>query len=111
MYITDQPVTAPRKTMQRHLCWLQLLTNLCNVRGESNELLARSPVYSGHSRLPGGLVFEDHLEMYLQFECKQPVSIAPALKLYNQAMIGAEWLFNGLEFRNQPTSLKQVVYP
>lgn len=46
--------------------------------------------------LPGvGANLQDHLEMYLQFECKQPVSIAPALKLYNQAMIGAEWLFNG----------------
>ncbi len=46
--------------------------------------------------LPGvGANLQDHLEMYLQFECKQPVSIAPALKLHNQAKIGAEWLFLG----------------
>lgn len=46
--------------------------------------------------LPGvGANLQDHLEMYLQFECKQPVSIAPALQLHNQAKIGAEWLFFG----------------
>jgi choline dehydrogenase len=46
--------------------------------------------------LPGvGANLQDHLEMYLQYECKQPVSLAPALKLYNQPAIGAEWLFNG----------------
>ncbi len=46
--------------------------------------------------LPGvGANLQDHLEMYLQYECKKPVSLAPALKLYNQPAIGAEWLFNG----------------
>lgn len=46
--------------------------------------------------LPGvGENLQDHLEMYLQYECKQPVSLYPALKWYNQPKIGAEWLFNG----------------
>ncbi|MGC1549394.1 MAG: choline dehydrogenase [Rhodanobacter sp.] len=46
--------------------------------------------------LPGvGANLQDHLEMYLQYECKQPVSLAPALKLHNQPKIGAEWLFFG----------------
>ena len=46
--------------------------------------------------LPGvGANLQDHLEMYIQYECKQPVSLAPALKLHNQAKIGAEWLFLG----------------
>ncbi|KPD02279.1 choline dehydrogenase [Moellerella wisconsensis] len=46
--------------------------------------------------LPGvGQNLQDHLEMYLQYECKQPVSLYPALKWYNQPMIGAEWLFKG----------------
>lgn len=46
--------------------------------------------------LPGvGQNLQDHLELYLQFECKQPVSIYPATKWYNQLMIGANWLFNG----------------
>ncbi|WNL47216.1 choline dehydrogenase [Dyella sp. BiH032] len=46
--------------------------------------------------LPGvGQNLQDHLEMYLQYECKKPVSLAPALKLHNQPKIGAEWLFLG----------------
>jgi choline dehydrogenase len=46
--------------------------------------------------LPGvGANLQDHMEIYQQYECKQPVSIAPALKLHNQALIGAEWLFLG----------------
>lgn len=46
--------------------------------------------------LPGvGQNLQDHLEMYLQYECKQPVSLYPALKWYNQPAIGAEWLFKG----------------
>ncbi len=46
--------------------------------------------------LPGvGANLQDHMEIYQQYECKKPVSIAPSLKLYNQALIGAEWLFLG----------------
>ncbi|WES88699.1 choline dehydrogenase [Dickeya fangzhongdai] len=46
--------------------------------------------------LPGvGQNLQDHLEMYLQYRCKQPVSLYPALKWINQPKIGAEWLFFG----------------
>ncbi|MDC9612836.1 choline dehydrogenase [Xenorhabdus khoisanae] len=46
--------------------------------------------------LPGvGQNLQDHLEMYLQYECLKPVSLYPALKWYNQPQIGAEWLFKG----------------
>ncbi|MCF1182188.1 choline dehydrogenase [Marichromatium gracile] len=46
--------------------------------------------------LPGvGNNLQDHLELYIQYECRQPVSIAPALKPWNQLRIGAEWLFAG----------------
>jgi choline dehydrogenase len=46
--------------------------------------------------LPGvGANLQDHMEIYQQYECKQPVSIAPSLKHHNQALIGAEWLFLG----------------
>lgn len=38
---------------------------------------------------------QDHLEMYLQYGCTQPVSLYPALQWFNQPKIGAEWLFNG----------------
>ncbi|MFV3384249.1 choline dehydrogenase [Pseudomonas sp. NY15364] len=54
--------------------------------------------------LPGvGQNLQDHLEMYLQYACTQPVSQYPALKLLNQPGIGAQWLFagNGIGASNQ----------
>ena len=46
--------------------------------------------------LPGvGENLQDHLEVYMQYACTQPVSLYPALQWYNQPAIGAEWLFNG----------------
>jgi len=43
--------------------------------------------------LPGvGENLQDHLEVYVQYGCKQPVSVAPALKLRNRPMVGAKWL-------------------
>jgi choline dehydrogenase len=43
---------------------------------------------------PGvGENLQDHLEVYVQYACKQPVSMAPALKWRNRPMIGAKWLF------------------
>ena len=36
---------------------------------------------------------QDHLEVYVQYGCKQPVSVQPALKWRNRPMIGARWLF------------------
>ena len=50
--------------------------------------------------LPGvGANLQDHLELYLQYACKQPVSIYPATKWWNQPAIGAQWL--GLGASNQ----------
>jgi choline dehydrogenase len=44
--------------------------------------------------LPGvGENLQDHLELYVQYACKQPVSMYPALKWYNQPWIGLKWLF------------------
>ncbi|MED5606622.1 MULTISPECIES: choline dehydrogenase [Pseudomonas] len=54
--------------------------------------------------LPGvGQNLQDHLEMYLQYACKQPVSLYPALQWWNQPQIGAEWMFlgSGLGASNQ----------
>ena len=45
--------------------------------------------------LPGvGENMQDHLEVYIQYACKKPVSMAPALKWYNKPWIGYQWLFN-----------------
>ncbi|MBD1554931.1 choline dehydrogenase [Pseudomonas typographi] len=46
--------------------------------------------------LPGvGENLQDHLEMYLQYACTQPVSLYPSLQWWNQPPIGARWLFLG----------------
>jgi choline dehydrogenase len=46
------------------------------------------------NNLPGvGENLQDHLELYVQYACKKPVSMYPALKWYNQPWIGAKWLF------------------
>lgn len=42
-----------------------------------------------------GQNLQDHLELYMQYECKQPISLAPANKWWNKPAIGAEWLFMG----------------
>ncbi len=44
--------------------------------------------------LPGvGENLQDHLEVYIQYECTQPVSIAPWLAHRHKPRIGAQWLF------------------
>jgi choline dehydrogenase len=46
--------------------------------------------------LPGvGANLQDHLEMYLQYACNEPVSLYPSLLWWNQPAIGAEWLLLG----------------
>jgi len=46
--------------------------------------------------LPGvGQNLQDHLEMYMQYECREPVSLYPALLMRNQPAIGLEWMLRG----------------
>src|SRR5699024_5745418 len=46
--------------------------------------------------LPGvGENLQDHLEMYIQYQCKRAVSIAPAQRWYRKPAIGAQWLVRG----------------
>jgi choline dehydrogenase len=40
-----------------------------------------------------GADLQDHLEVYVQYACTQPVSMQPALKWRNRPMVGARWLF------------------
>ncbi len=60
--------------------------------GDGRELAALSiPVVRD---LPGvGENLQDHLELYVQYACKKPVSLYPALKFWRQPLIGAQWLF------------------
>ncbi len=49
--------------------------------------------------LPGvGEHLQDHLEVYIQYASKLPVSVAPALKWRNRPWVGFQWLF----FRTGP---------
>ena len=70
--------------------------------------------------LPGvGENLQDHLEVYVQYACKQPVSMAPALKWRNRPMIGAKWLLgrsgpgatNHFEGGGFARSNQDVAYP
>ncbi len=59
------------------------------------DLLRRIGINVVHD-LPGvGANLQDHVEIYQQYECKQEVSLAPALRLRNQPLIGAQWLLFG----------------
>jgi choline dehydrogenase len=59
--------------------------------GRANELDALG-IEVVHN-LPGvGENLQDHLEVYVQYACKQPVSMQPALKWHNKPFIGLQWL-------------------
>ncbi len=45
-----------------------------------------------------GQHMQDHLEVYVQYSCKQPVSLQPQLQMWRRPFIGAQWLF----FRKGP---------
>jgi choline dehydrogenase len=70
--------------------------------------------------LPGvGEHLQDHLEVYVQHACTQPVSVAPGLKNWRKPFIGAEWLFfrsglgatNHFEAGGFVRSNEDVAYP
>ncbi|PWL19066.1 choline dehydrogenase [Falsochrobactrum shanghaiense] len=43
---------------------------------------------------PGvGQNLQDHMEVYIQQECIQPITLYSKLNLFSKAMIGAQWLF------------------
>jgi choline dehydrogenase len=70
----------------------QLLLRSGVGNADELRLLAIAPVLN----LPGvGENLQDHLEMYLQYECTQPVSLYPALKWWNKPAIGIEWYLRG----------------
>ncbi len=77
---------------------------LCGGAFNSPALLQRSGIGDAdHLRsvgvapvhhLPGvGENLQDHLEVYVQHACTQPVSLNPNLKLWRRPFIGASWLF------------------
>lgn len=86
--------------------------------GNARELEALKIPVAHH--LPGvGENLQDHLEVYIQYACKQPVSMYPALQWYNQPWIGFQWLFfrrgaaatNHFEAGGFTRSNEDVAYP
>ena len=61
----------------------------------------------------------DHLELYIQHECTQPISLYPSVSLLGKAKIGAEWLLshrglgatNHFESGGHIRSSAGIVYP
>jgi choline dehydrogenase len=86
--------------------------------GNASELLKLGiPVVHD---LPGvGENLQDHLEVYVQYSCKQPVSMQPMLKKWRRPLIGAMWLFfrrgpgatNHFEAGGFARSNEEVAYP
>jgi choline dehydrogenase len=86
--------------------------------GDAGELAALgiTPVVD----LPGvGENLQDHLEVYIQYACTKPVSVAPALKWRNRPMVALEWVLwrtgpgatNHFEGGGFARSNDDVVYP
>ncbi|AQS40861.1 MAG: Oxygen-dependent choline dehydrogenase [Candidatus Tokpelaia hoelldobleri] len=79
---------------------------LCGGAVASPQILQRSGVGASDflksmdipvvADIPGvGANLQDHLEMYMQYLCKKPVSLAPYAHFYRKPFVGAEWLFLG----------------
>jgi choline dehydrogenase len=86
--------------------------------GNARELeqLGIAPLHD----LPGvGENLQDHLEVYVQHACTQPVSVAPAIRWRNRPKVGLEWLLrrtgpgatNHFEAGGFIRSNDQVAYP
>ncbi len=64
------------------------------LSGVGNSADLQTVGISALHHLPGvGQNLQDHLEVYIQYACKQPVSMYPALQWWNQPWIGFQWLF------------------
>jgi choline dehydrogenase-like flavoprotein len=67
---------------------------LLQVSGVGDAEHLRSVGVDVVHHLPGvGENLQDHLEVYVQYGSKKPVSVAPALKYKNRPVVGAKWLF------------------
>ena len=73
---------------------LSTLHNSFNLSGVGNpELLEKYGIDVVHDLKGVGENLEDHAEVYVQYECTQPVSLYPSLSWWRQPWIGMQWLF------------------
>ena len=77
---------------------------LCGGAFNSPQLLQLSGVGNAEELKPLGIPIvhdlpavgehmQDHLEVYVQYACTQPVSLQPSLQKWRRPFIGAQWLF------------------
>jgi choline dehydrogenase len=67
---------------------------LLQLSGIGDAEFLRSVGVEPVHHLPGvGQNLQDHLEVYVQHACAQPVSLNPNLKFWKRPFIGAQWLF------------------
>ena len=67
---------------------------LLQLSGIGDAEFLRSVGVEPVHHLPGvGQNLQDHLEVYVQHACTQPVSLNPNLKFWKRPFIGAQWLF------------------
>ena len=67
---------------------------LLQLSGIGNSEHLRSVGVDPVHDLPGvGENLQDHLEVYVQHACTQPVSLNPNLQFWRRPFIGAQWLF------------------
>jgi choline dehydrogenase len=72
---------------------------LLQLSGVGDERTLRQVGVDVVRHIPGvGQNLQDHLEVYVQYACKQPVSVAPYLKYRWRPWVGFLWLF----FRTGP---------
>ena len=57
------------------------------------DMLAEAGIAQTHKLDGVGRNLQDHLEVYFQFYCKQPVSLNSKLGLVSKFLIGARWFF------------------
>ena len=68
---------------------------LLQLSGVGNAEELKSLGIEAVQHLPGvGENLQDHLEVYIQYSCRKPVSVSPALKWWNKPWIGYQWLFH-----------------
>jgi choline dehydrogenase len=67
---------------------------LMQLSGVGDESLLKQHGIDVVHHLPGvGENLQDHLEVYIQYASKQPVSIAPGLRWHQRPKIAYQWLF------------------
>ena len=93
---------------------------LLQLSGVGNpDELASVGIEAVHELRGVGENLQDHLEVYVQYACTQPVSVQPALKKWKRPVIGAQWLFlrsgpgatNHFEAGGFVRSNEEVSYP